>query len=95
VYYNLSPLNTYAYVESGKDYEIKNNTVATNELKIIKTLTYEEFVKLATGDIKTEYIECYYVEGKLHNEYKTYDIFTKQLNVHHGVLVKVFNTPSI
>lgn len=93
LYYNLSPANTYAYVESGKEYEIKNNTVATTELKIVKTLTYEEFMKLASGDIKTEYIECSYVEGQLDCEYKTYDIFTKQLNAHrvyeHGVLVKV------
>lgn len=70
-YYEYSPTNTYAIVEGE---EIINNHnykgVICKQLRIVKTLTYEEFGELLTGDIDDPFKKCSYVAGKLHGDYK-------------------------
>lgn len=71
-YYPCVPENTYAEVECGDKYIIQDDKVVCSELRIVKTLTYDEFKQLATGTIKTPTLECSYVNGKLNGEYKTW-----------------------
>lgn len=72
-YYNLSPVYTYAQVECGGDYLVKDDKVVCRELKILRTLTFDEFKELLSGDIDTPTEKCTYVKGKLHGSYKQFN----------------------
>jgi antitoxin component YwqK of YwqJK toxin-antitoxin module len=71
-YYGYDPENTYAEVECDDEYIVDRDKVVCKRLKITKTLTYEEFGKLLTGDISTPLKKCSYVDGKLHGDYRRY-----------------------
>ena len=56
-YYDYTPEHTYALVESGDNYFVRDDKVVCDKLSIISTLSYEEFGKMLTGEklgIKTE-----------------------------------------
>jgi len=69
-YYPCTPINTYAEVECGDEYIVKDDKVVCKELRIVKTLTYNEFRELATGTITTPLLQCSYVKGILNGSYK-------------------------
>jgi hypothetical protein len=71
-YYPCTPGNTYAEVECGKDYIVQDDKVVCSELRIVKTLTFDEFKNLATGTIDTPTLKCSYVGGLLEGSYKRF-----------------------
>jgi hypothetical protein len=90
-WYPVSPENTYAIVEALDDVKRDGNRLVTNKLRIVKTLTLEEFRKLLTVDIKTENLVCSYVDGKLHGEYtEKVDDVVKSANYRHGILDGIY-----
>jgi antitoxin component YwqK of YwqJK toxin-antitoxin module len=68
-YYSHVPENTYAEVECGEEYILQGDVVACKKLKIVKTLTYEEFGKLLSCEINTSVKKCTYVCGALTGVY--------------------------
>jgi antitoxin component YwqK of YwqJK toxin-antitoxin module len=66
-YYSYNPENTYAIVESGEKYIVKEDKVVCNNLTIVTPLSYEEFGKLLTGDRLVFYDKELY--DKIHKKY--------------------------
>lgn len=71
-YYDYNSKNTYAEVECGDEYIIKNKVVVCRELKITKILTYSEFGELITFDVETPQRKCSYFLGKLNGIVQEY-----------------------
>ena len=72
-YYSLTQENKYAEVEvpEGSEIDSDKTKCATNKLKIIKELSFEEFSKLCSGVRETWYdngqiqLRCNYKDGEL------------------------------
>lgn len=80
-YYRYTPENTYAEVECDDEYIVEDDKIVCKRLKIIKTLTYEDFEKLITIEIDTPFKKCKYVGGKLQGKYQQWYRENKQLKI--------------
>lgn len=71
-YRKYAPYNTFAEVEGDGEYVQHPNSITCRKLKIVRTLTYEEFGELLTGNIVSERrlrVNANYVGGKLNGKY--------------------------
>jgi len=80
-YYLCTPENTYAEVECDDEYIVENDKIVCKRLKIINTLSYEQFEKLITIEVDTPFKKCKYVAGKLQGKYQEWYQENKQLKI--------------